>query len=292
MNNKSDDATPAKVTSHISGQVDIVNEIIARFPEKGRIFDIGTGSGLAARAFLKAGWDVKASGFDMEQYFEDENALPKEIDLEPDVDICDMRSIEDSRFDAVWCAHVLEHVSNTGDALSELRRILKPNGWLFIAVPPFKPQIVGGHVNAGWNIGSLMYILADAGFDLANGQFVRHGYNVFGMVQRGEGPLEPGRLRRANGDIETLVSAGRFPHGFDAGQGFEGNISNVNWKWSSAPFEVPVWRGAIGQPGQINKMRLGLVVPNITRRVEDSEKTGHMMANAMAALTHISQVNL
>lgn len=201
--------TPPPVTKSVPGQLDLIEEAIASLPHRGRILDVGTGSGLAARHFARAGWDVTATGFDMGSYLDD--PLPDTIRVLADVDICDAHQFETASFDAIWCAHVLEHVSNLGQALAEIRRLLKPDGWLFIAVPPYKDRVVGGHVNSGWNLGILMYVLADAGFGLAEGRFVHHGYNIFGMVQRGPGPLPAGTLRRANGDIETLAEAGRFP---------------------------------------------------------------------------------
>ncbi len=275
------------VTKSIQGQKDLVDEVIASFPQKGRILDIGTGSGLAARSFFSAGWDVLASGMDMEAYLdEDQGGFPEGIELLPDLDICNMQSIATSSLDCVWCAHVLEHVSDTGRALDEIRRVLKPDGHLFIAVPPFKHQVVGGYVNSGWNLGTLMYVLADAGFDLSEGRFIHHGYNLFGIAQRGPGPLPKGALHRANGDLETLRDAGRFPKGFDAKQRFEGQLTQVNWKWNTIPEQVPVSRKTLKSPPPIAKMRIGFFVPFITKGKGGTENVGQMMANAMAKRGH------
>ena len=38
-------------------------------------------------------------------------------------------------FDVIYCSHVLEHVGDDRRALSELQRLLKPNGWAMILVP-------------------------------------------------------------------------------------------------------------------------------------------------------------
>jgi hypothetical protein len=37
--------------------------------------------------------------------------------------------------DYFLCFHVLEHISNEGEALSEIRRVLKPGGWAVLQVP-------------------------------------------------------------------------------------------------------------------------------------------------------------
>lgn len=227
--------SPLRPTKSIPGQEDLLREVLARYPLPRSILDIGTGSGVAARAFSSAGWQVEVTGFDMDAYLDETNRLPLGIEVHPDVDICSMIRFHDDQFGAVWCAHVLEHVLDTGIALREMRRILKPDGLLFLSVPPFKHAVVGGHVSPGWNVGLLMYVLAVAGFDLHRGSFVRHGYNVFGIVRKGVGPMPDGMLRFARGDIETLGRAGRFPNGFDARQGFDGNIPGCNWEWQTCP---------------------------------------------------------
>ena len=42
---------------------------------------------------------------------------------------------EDSTYDFVFASHVLEHISNDEKAISEVRRILKPNGVAILPVP-------------------------------------------------------------------------------------------------------------------------------------------------------------
>lgn len=41
----------------------------------------------------------------------------------------------DNSFDVIYCSHVLEHVVDDRKAISELHRVLKPNGWAAIMVP-------------------------------------------------------------------------------------------------------------------------------------------------------------
>ncbi len=45
--------------------------------------------------------------------------------------------IADNAFDLVICLHVLEHVQNLVGATTELHRVLKPGGLLFVEVPYF-----------------------------------------------------------------------------------------------------------------------------------------------------------
>ena len=43
--------------------------------------------------------------------------------------------LEDNRFDVVFCNHVLEHVSDAGQCLGELYRVMKPGGFGIMQVP-------------------------------------------------------------------------------------------------------------------------------------------------------------
>ena len=42
---------------------------------------------------------------------------------------------DSASFDAAICIHVLEHVENDRQAISELYRVLRPGGWALISVP-------------------------------------------------------------------------------------------------------------------------------------------------------------
>jgi SAM-dependent methyltransferase len=60
-------------------------------------------------------------------------------DLDPanaelELDITDM-ALPDDAFDAILCSHVLEHVDDDAAAMRELRRVLKPGGWVIVMVP-------------------------------------------------------------------------------------------------------------------------------------------------------------
>lgn len=41
----------------------------------------------------------------------------------------------DASFDVIYCSHVLEHIPDDRQAMHELRRILRPDGWALIDVP-------------------------------------------------------------------------------------------------------------------------------------------------------------
>lgn len=49
-------------------------------------------------------------------------------------------SFSDNSFDAILCYHVLEHIVDDKKAMSEIYRVLKPNGWAIIQTPVEKER--------------------------------------------------------------------------------------------------------------------------------------------------------
>jgi hypothetical protein len=86
-------------------------------------------------------------------------------------------------------------------------------------------------------MGLLWYHLILAGFDVANGSFIKLGYNIFAHVKVIDEPLyhKDLGLRYDHGDIEKLAKAGLWPKGFDAKQDFDGDITVWNWPLTCHP---------------------------------------------------------
>lgn len=189
-----------------------------------KVLDIGLGRGEASSFFIKNGKEVYATGFFIDTYKVPKNLLPN-LKLFKNIDTTNLHCFKNNQFDAVWCAHVLEHIQNIGLALKEIHRILKDNGILFIMIPPYKSKVVGGHLNPGSNLGNLMYNLLLTGFNIKEGSFIKHKYNICGFVRKGKFKLP--KLRHDAGDIGLLKDC--FP--MKVYQGFEGNIEKINWKW-------------------------------------------------------------
>ena len=55
-------------------------------------------------------------------------------DVDVQADITDL-PFPDGEYDAIICNHVLEHVPDDAQAMRELRRVIKPQGWAVISVP-------------------------------------------------------------------------------------------------------------------------------------------------------------
>ncbi len=54
-----------------------------------------------------------------------------------DISIIDIRKLDlkDNTYDIIFCNHVLEHIPEDYQAMKELYRVMKPNGWAILQVP-------------------------------------------------------------------------------------------------------------------------------------------------------------
>ncbi|MEZ4838186.1 class I SAM-dependent methyltransferase [Flavobacterium sp.] len=97
---------------------------------KGTLLDIGTGTGDFLAEAKRNHW--KSVGIEP-----NENARTK-AKLKGICLVESLTELEDNYFDVVTMWHVLEHVPDLENQIKELKRVVKPNGVIFIAVPNFK----------------------------------------------------------------------------------------------------------------------------------------------------------
>ena len=83
----------------------------------------------------------------------------------PDIvaSVCSMPMFADASFDAVFMMEVLEHVTEPQQALSEIRRILKPGGRLILSVPFIFPLHDEPHDYYRYTKYGLAYMLRNFG---------------------------------------------------------------------------------------------------------------------------------
>lgn len=97
--------------------------------QKGRILDIGAGVGDFLMTAKNDGW--KIIGIEPSE-------KAKSIAIKKGVSfVDDVKQIESHSIDVITMWHVLEHVPNLEEQIAELKRMIKPNGTIFIAVPNF-----------------------------------------------------------------------------------------------------------------------------------------------------------
>lgn len=107
-----------------------LNLINSLQPEKGSILDIGAGTGDFLSVAKNNGW--KTVGVEPSE-------KAKAIAKKKGVSFVEQTSkLDNQSFDVISMWHVLEHVPNLENQIKELKRLLKPNGTLIIAVPNFK----------------------------------------------------------------------------------------------------------------------------------------------------------
>ncbi len=84
--------------------------------------------------------------------------------------------MRDNLFDIVLCSEVLEHISDDGIAMDELRRVMAPGGYLLVTVPtppaPFDPH----HVREGYASRDLANALESRGLHIVEVRFCMHAF--------------------------------------------------------------------------------------------------------------------
>jgi 2-polyprenyl-3-methyl-5-hydroxy-6-metoxy-1,4-benzoquinol methylase len=107
-----------------------LNLINSLQPNKGRILDIGAGTGDFLSVAKNDGWQtIGVEPSDRAKAI----AKSKGVSF-----VEETTELEDHSFDLISMWHVLEHVPDLDKQIKELKRLLKPTGTLIIAVPNFK----------------------------------------------------------------------------------------------------------------------------------------------------------
>lgn len=105
---------------------------------KGSLLDVGAGTGAFASYMQQSGWSVTAVE-------PDEQARRKAADTYS-VQLNEssrLFELEENHFDVITLWHVIEHVHTLHEYISQLKKILKPGGALFIAVPNYTSYDAG-----------------------------------------------------------------------------------------------------------------------------------------------------
>ena len=107
-----------------------LNLINSLQPQKGRILDVGAGTGEFLSVAKNDGWQTIGV---------EPSDRAKAIAKNKGVSFVEETSeLENHSFDVISMWHVLEHVPDLDKQIKELKRLLKPTGTLIIAVPNFK----------------------------------------------------------------------------------------------------------------------------------------------------------
>jgi SAM-dependent methyltransferase len=111
---------------------------------RGKFLELGAGSGETLKHFKDFGWDAEGLDFDPEA-----------------VKVCALKGLKvnegdlhsqrfnSGSFDAIFSAHVMEHVAQPSELMRESIRILKANG-LFVAITPNGKSVLHSVFKSDW----------------------------------------------------------------------------------------------------------------------------------------------
>ncbi|RTY95877.1 class I SAM-dependent methyltransferase [Flavobacterium sp. GT3R68] len=110
----------------LKNKLDLINDL---HTEKGSLLDIGAGTGDFLTVAKNNGWSITGI---------EPSDKAKNIAIKKGVSFSEKsQNLENNSFDVITMWHVLEHVPNLDAQIKELKRLLKPNGTIIIAVPNF-----------------------------------------------------------------------------------------------------------------------------------------------------------
>lgn len=134
-----------------AGMIEITRALLARFnlPQRGRLLEVGCGSGALLHAVQHEHPDLDATGLDLN---------PRALEMAAARDLRLLQAtllrlpFADATFDAVLALDALDQAAiPLGAALIEMRRVLRPGGLLFVRVSAY-PWLYGAH-DAAFNTG-------------------------------------------------------------------------------------------------------------------------------------------
>lgn len=105
-------------------------QLISRYYKTGKILDIGCGTGEFLNICKNAKWEVL--GIEPDADARKKSIEKYGLDVREELEI---KSLKNEEFDVISMWHVLEHVPNLNDRIEDLKRLIKPNGMIIVAVP-------------------------------------------------------------------------------------------------------------------------------------------------------------
>lgn len=145
----------------------IAQQILKKYqPDPGRVLDVGAGGGKLLSELKNKGWQAK--GIDLDPLAK-KQSQKRQINIQI-ADATKKIPFEIDYFDAVFAVDSLEHMKNDLKALREIKRVTKPNGFIYISVPAY-PKIFSywdkmlGHYRR-YSKENLKYLVTSAGLKI------------------------------------------------------------------------------------------------------------------------------
>ncbi len=147
-----------------------------------RILDVGCGTGRFMEAIEKSGAEVVGIEFFR---FPLDKARPRVKGLLHQMSAEELQ-FPDSSFDKILCNHVIEHLQNPYQALSEMKRVLRDKGKLLLAYPnsEYFPWRLGLSKQSITHLQRFTPSFRAPGFVLLQHRVFRLGYNVVSLYEK------------------------------------------------------------------------------------------------------------
>ncbi len=107
--------------------------LINKEQTKGKLLDVGCGTGDFLFAAKNNGWDI--TGIEPN---EKARTIANVKNNNSVLDNTELNKLKENSFDVITLWHVLEHLPNLENDIQIFKKLLKPNGTLIIAVPNYK----------------------------------------------------------------------------------------------------------------------------------------------------------
>jgi SAM-dependent methyltransferase len=146
----------------------LVDTVVGRARPDQRVLDFGAGIGLFAKKVAAEGLDVSCLEPDKNQAMIIESQGLKVVR--------NIDALSDGSIDYIYTLNVLEHIDNDAQAIHDMRRILAPEGILFVYVPAFQILFSSMDKKVGhfrrYRKSHLVCLLEDAGFTVVRAEYV------------------------------------------------------------------------------------------------------------------------
>ncbi len=107
--------------------------LINKEQEKGKLLDVGCGTGDFLFAAKNNGWNV--TGIEPNQKA---RSIANKKNNNTVFDNTELKKLKENSFDVITLWHVLEHLPNLENDIQIFKKLLKPKGTLIVAVPNYK----------------------------------------------------------------------------------------------------------------------------------------------------------
>jgi SAM-dependent methyltransferase len=168
----------------------------ASIPPGSRVLDAGAGEGAYRAHFAEACYEAA----DFQQVDKPYGRLDYICDL-------DCIPVEDERYELVLCTQVLEHLPEPADVLTELHRVLRPSGTLWLTAPLYFPEHEQPYDFYRYTSFGLEHRLSRAGFEIDSLDWLEGYFGTLSFQLASAGRALPRRPAAYGGGAIGVLSA-------------------------------------------------------------------------------------